>query len=180
MEWSRGGIAFSPYTKISHLKQAANCEQIEKRFCQFRRQMKLISAFLVLCVFAIAFHSSDAEAKKRRRKKDKEPNPDIRCRIDSQLNSERELVEVRLEKMLRKRGGKSETIKISGDAGEKICNSISQVLWKKLVEGKGERNCSDPLKIYVRGKNHKICLDESEKPALEMALKEVDASFQAN
>lgn len=142
--------------------------------------MKFTNVLLVICVFALAFQSADAEARKRRRKKDKEVNPDIRCRIDSQLSSEREFVEVRLAKMLRKKGGKSETIKISAEAGEKICESVSQVLWKKLVEGKGERNCSDPLKIYVRGKNHKICLDDSEKPAIETALKEVDASFKAN
>lgn len=135
---------------------------------------------LCLFIFSLFISTSDAEAKKRRRKKEKEANPDIRCKLDVRQNSERQLIEVRLAKLVRNKNGKVQTSKISAETGEGLCKSFSQILWKKLVEGKAEKNCAEPVKVYVRGKNHNICLEDSEKVALDEGLAAVEKALSEN
>lgn len=138
--------------------------------------MKRTNFLWLILITGLLLNSPLAEAKKRRKKKEKS-NPDIKCTLDTRNESSRNLVEVRQAKLNWNKDGKFRSMVISSEEGDEFCKSASQILWKKLVEGKAMKNCSDPLKILVREKRHTICLDDAEKQKVSEFIATVEAKF---
>lgn len=134
---------------------------------------------IFLSLLVAALFSYDAEGRKHRRRKEPKTNPDIKCTMDFNHSSQgRYFVDVRQAKIHLTQHGSKKTVKINEEAGAEICKNISQVLWKKLVEGKAEKHCANPIRILVREKRHSICLENNEEnPDLKIALDSVQKLF---